>query len=188
MEQTAPSTLAPAPACQPESLTARLQRCAELWARVNDASLSRLASAVLNDTGYFARLASPEPSTTTRTLERFARYLTDPANWAGELVPDEVCLFAHAVGISGEGCRPSPDIAGQIIDHVPALRQAQDERVFVSDPEGAAESSPSGSMAPGVDAGPTLRDPGTGGPLATARPMNAQDDRAVAGNVSGAAA
>jgi len=122
----------------------RLRASAELWAQVNTASLSALASAVLNDSGYFARIAVPAPSTTTRTLEKFARFLVDPANWPGGAAPEEVCAFAHAVGISGAACAVSPDIGGDFIEAVPEGASAS--------PEGLG-SSPSGRTSRMLPAG-----------------------------------
>ena len=83
----------------------RLRVCAALWADAQDGSPARLARLVLNDGGFFTRLESPAASTTTATLERFARFLTDPANWPADEhgkveVPREVVAFGHVTGIS----------------------------------------------------------------------------------------
>lgn len=115
-------TTLPVPACADAPLPGlieRLRMSADLWAKATDSSLSALASAVLNDSGYFARISGPSPSTTTRTLEKFARFLTDPANWPEGRAPEEVCGFAHAVGISGPACAASPDIASASIGGAP---------------------------------------------------------------------
>ena len=101
-------------------LIERLRGAAELWAEATNSSLSALASAVLNDSGYFARIAGPSASTTTRTLEKFARFLTDPANWPEGAAPEEVCAFAHAVGVSGPACAASPDSCAGNIGQVQA--------------------------------------------------------------------
>ncbi|WP_161595938.1 hypothetical protein [Flavisphingopyxis soli] len=61
--------------------------------------MSRAAKIVANHGGFFDRLAGEGASCTTKMLEKFARFLVDPANWPGP-VPQEVCDFAHAVGVS----------------------------------------------------------------------------------------
>ena len=96
------------------SLTDRLAVCAGLWTTANSATLARLGAMVVNDGGFFSRVGAGT-STTTKTLERFARFLINADNWPEELVPQEVCRFAHFVGVSGSACLPSPDIAAEII-------------------------------------------------------------------------
>ena len=116
-------------------LVERLKRVAQLWADANGRSLGALATIVANHGSFFERLAAPDAGTTTATLEKFARFLTEAANWPEGMVPQEVCLFAHAVGVSGGACPASPDIADSII----GLRQAQAERIVESSvPEAAA--------------------------------------------------
>ena len=82
------------------SLLDRLRNCAELWAEANEASLARLGRAVVNDGGFFARVERPEASTTTATLEKFARFLGDAGNWPEGRVPAEVNGFLAVTGIS----------------------------------------------------------------------------------------
>lgn len=78
----------------------RLSQCAQLWAEANGKSTTWLARAVVNDGGYFDRIAETG-STTTLTLERFARFLCDAANWPdGVGVPPEVLEFGHVTGVS----------------------------------------------------------------------------------------
>ena len=81
----------------------RLRVCAALWSEATDAKLARLGREVVNDGGFFARLESPGASTTTATLEKFARFLIDPANWPDAKVPGDVVAFGHVTGI---GHRP----------------------------------------------------------------------------------
>ena len=90
------------------TLVDRLRACSELWVQSAPArSLPRLGRLVMNDGGFFTRIETT-PTTTTATLERFARFLADPANWPDEAVPDEVCAFAHVVGITSGACAASP--------------------------------------------------------------------------------
>lgn len=101
----------------PASLPDRLRICADLWVARNPglkASLPRLARVVMNDSAFFTRLAL-QPVARTSTLERFARYLGDAANWEAGHVPDMVRAFVHAVGGSPDDPAASPDIrSGQI--------------------------------------------------------------------------
>ena len=96
---------------KPISLPDRLMDCAAIWVRANSATLARLGRLVVNDGGFFTRIEQPSASTTTATLERFARFLTDRANWPEGGVPDEVRAFAHVVGITpypADGSTPVP--------------------------------------------------------------------------------
>lgn len=83
----------------PFSLLDRLRSAATLWADAHGATLARLGRTVINDGGFFARLESPGASTTTATLERFARFLGDGANWPDGVVPAEVGAFVHITGV-----------------------------------------------------------------------------------------
>jgi hypothetical protein len=91
-------------------LVERLKRVATLWAESTGRTLGALASTVANHGSFFERLETPGAGTTTATLEKFAQFLVEPDNWPEGKVPDEVCRFAHAVGISGGACALSPDI------------------------------------------------------------------------------
>ena len=102
-----PEFAAPIPA-----LPDRLLQVAGLWSAAQGATLHRLGALVINDGAFFARLESTA-STTTKTLERFARFLIDPGNWPQGDVPAEVCRFAHAVGISGGACPALADDASE---------------------------------------------------------------------------
>jgi hypothetical protein len=122
------------------SLEDRLRRCCTLWCEAHDAKPGRLGRLVVNDGGFFARLESPGATTTTATLEKFARFLADPANWPDGNVPREARDLAHVTGVpsvapstlgtNGEGegyegdSAPSAGIAGE----TSPLRQAQGER------------------------------------------------------------
>lgn len=106
---------------EPQKLTDRLLRCGALWAEANAASLGALGRQVLNDHRFFDRIDSPR-GTTTATLEKFAGFLATSAQWPDGVVPQEVCSFAHAVGISSAACAASPDSAVRNIgaDELPA--------------------------------------------------------------------
>ncbi|PKB19634.1 hypothetical protein B0I00_1873 [Novosphingobium kunmingense] len=78
----------------------RLMTCAKAWAEANDRSLSRLATIVVNDGKFFVRCEEGTANPTAATLERFARFLGEPANWPEGAVPDAVASFVHVVGVS----------------------------------------------------------------------------------------
>jgi hypothetical protein len=96
----------------PLRLIDRLRDCAQAWADANGATPARLGRLAINDSSYFNRVESPQ-GTTTATLEKFARFLSDAANWPEGRVPCEVCDFAHVVGISSAACGSSAGNAGQ---------------------------------------------------------------------------
>lgn len=111
-------------------LVDRLQLVAALWAESHadesgrPASLARLGKAAIKDTGFFDRLGERGP--TTATLEKFARFLADPANWPpnadGEsAVPEEAKAFAHVTGVTPEVAATSP---GKADENSPAARAA----------------------------------------------------------------
>ena len=79
-----------------------------------DAPLSRLAKRVAGDARFFDRVAQPATSCRVDTLERFARYLHEPANWPEGLVPVEACELAHRVGVSADGAAVSAGKAGEL--------------------------------------------------------------------------
>lgn len=83
----------------PLPLVERLRKCAQLWADASEATLARLGRTVINDGGFFARVEETG-STTTGTIERFAVWLIDPANWPQGEVPQEVREFGHVTGVS----------------------------------------------------------------------------------------
>ena len=115
------------------SLTDRLALCAALWTAANSATLARLGTLVVNDGGFFTRVGTGT-STTTKTLERFARFLIEPGNWPAGDVPQEICLFAHVVGVSAAIDTASPDIAAESIG------------AEVPEPDAVNASAPSGRM------------------------------------------
>lgn len=85
---------------QPQSLIRRLEQAAGQWARANDRSLARLATLVINDGKFFARLAARDGAdTTTTTLGRFALFLIDPANWPDGKVGRAAWDLAEVTGI-----------------------------------------------------------------------------------------
>jgi hypothetical protein len=153
-------------------LVERLKRVAQLWADANGRSLGALATIVANHGSFFERLAAPDAGTTTATLEKFARFLTEAANWPEGMVPQEVCLFAHAVGVSGGACPASPDIAADLIGAVgvartnvqPAASMPPGEEP-VPEPIGAAlPIGTSGRPAAHIAAGPAVPDAAPGFP------------------------
>ena len=98
------------------TLIDRLNECATLWVDATGGTLARLGREVVNDGGYFARIGDTGASTTTATLEKFARYLGDPANWpagkdGGGCVPEQITAFAHVTGVTAPA---TPVATGQI--------------------------------------------------------------------------
>ena len=75
--------------------------CADIWCGTNRASLAQLGRSAVSDSSFFSR---PEPARgpTTATLERFARFLGDAANWPDGEVPEAVRGFVHVVGVTPE--------------------------------------------------------------------------------------
>jgi len=84
----------------PKRLIDRLRQCGELWAHANRSSLSRLGRLVVKDSSFFVSRTDAPKGVTTATLERFAEYLIQPANWPDQVAPDVVREFAHVVGIT----------------------------------------------------------------------------------------
>lgn len=82
------------------TLPDRLRALAQLWSEATGGTFARLGREAINDGGFFTRLDSPNPSCTTATLEKFARFLGDASNWPDGLVPDDVAAFVHVVGVS----------------------------------------------------------------------------------------
>ena len=101
------------------SLVDRLRVCAALWAEANDATTAKLARLVINDGGFFTRLDAPGATTTAATLEKFARWLGEPANWPADetgarAVPQEVVAFVHVTGVSAVEARASAGKSGDL--------------------------------------------------------------------------
>lgn len=95
------------------TLSDHLLACADLWCLANGpAKLATLGRLAMNDTAFFAR--EPQRGPTTATLEKFAAFLGDPANWPDRCVPAKVCDFVHRVeGRTPEACT-STGKAGEI--------------------------------------------------------------------------
>jgi hypothetical protein len=114
-------------------LKSRLIEAAEAWAAAWAASEgaevppTRLAKRVMDDGKFFDWLAESRKGPSIATLERFGRFLTDPANWPDGRVADAAEDFAHVIGVSfDEGATPdgsdssgpatkSPDMASDSI-------------------------------------------------------------------------
>lgn len=105
----------------PKPLVDALVECAELWCAAHDdpPQIARLGRLVVNDAGFFTRLAKQTKGTTTDTLNRFARFLLDPANWpepacGAARVPQEVRDLAHRCGVSLQAAGASSGKGGEI--------------------------------------------------------------------------
>ena len=80
----------------------RLIASAQKWAALNERTPGALASIVVNHGSFFDRVVSGKASTTTATLEKFARFFADAGNWRDGTVPEDVRLFVHMVGVTPE--------------------------------------------------------------------------------------
>ena len=89
------------------SLVEALKACSSVWAEQPDNSLAKLGRAVVNDGGFCTRLDTQTKGTTTETLERFARFLSEAANWPEGAVPAPVQIFAARVFGAMEHSRPT---------------------------------------------------------------------------------
>lgn len=97
---------------------------AELWSAATGRSLGALSSVVSNHGGTLDRLRDTSNSVTDATLEKFARFLADPANWPDREVPEEAKAFAHRVGVTVEPASASPGKAGDITPACPIAGEA----------------------------------------------------------------
>lgn len=89
---------------QPPTLIDRLRSASDRWVAADEThSLARLGRLVVNDTSFFSGLAERVKGPSTDTLEKFGRYLADPANWPEGLVAREARDLAHVVGVSLPG-------------------------------------------------------------------------------------
>ena len=95
-------------------LITRLSACCDLWSAANDASRAWLGKKVTNDGSFFTRIGSGS-SLTTATLEKFASFFADPANWKTGQIPQEVEAFIVIVAPKHAANPPSPDNASQNI-------------------------------------------------------------------------
>ncbi len=83
-----------------QTLTERLVTASECWTAACDVTLARLGKIVANDTAFFTNLAKMRRGPSTDTLEKFARFLADAANWPEGEVAEEAKALAHVVGVS----------------------------------------------------------------------------------------
>lgn len=90
------------PAMQIPTLTIaeHLCQCARRWTETHNARPTSLGYAVARDGKISQRLLSGQGDVTTGTLEKFAAFFADPANWPEGDVPAEAAAFAHRVGVS----------------------------------------------------------------------------------------
>lgn len=77
------------------TLIERLTALAEIWARENDRSLSRLATIVVNDGKLFDRIACGG-SLTVATYERLISHLATPGHWSGPIPEDALRLLGSS--------------------------------------------------------------------------------------------
>lgn len=103
----------------PIPLLDRLIACSQLWSAATGRSLGALASVVVNHGSFFERLGGAGASTTTATLEKFARFLGDAGNWPDGDVPSDVLAFVHVTGVTAEtdavATSKNSDVAGHSV-------------------------------------------------------------------------
>lgn len=95
--------------CEPIRPRDRLLAVARLWSAATGRTEGALSSVVTNNGGTLDRLRDPANAVTDATLERFARFLAEPANWPGAEVPEEALHFAHVTGIPAVATREAAD-------------------------------------------------------------------------------
>ena len=82
-------------------LRSKLKAAASAWCKAHDAPSSRLGKAVASDAAFFDRVEGRDVlPCTVATLEKFARFLADAANWPEGVVAEEAKALAHVVGVS----------------------------------------------------------------------------------------
>ena len=92
-------------------LKSQLIACCAAWSEAHGCGISRIAKQVAGDANFFVRLGSPAATCNVATLEKFARFLGDPAKWPDGVVPPEVIAFAHVTGVTAPA---TPVATGQI--------------------------------------------------------------------------
>ena len=98
----------------PPRLRDRLLIAAERWSEATGRTLGALSSVVSNHAQTIDRLRDPANKVTDATLEKFAAFLADPANWPEGAVPQEAIELAHVTGISAPALLPSAGNAGSV--------------------------------------------------------------------------
>lgn len=101
-------------------LKSRLVRACETWAAAHAAAearevpLSRIGKRVAGDANFFQRIEPSWATCNITTLERFAQFLGDGANWPDGSVPEDVRDFVHVIGVNPPGEALSPGKGGEI--------------------------------------------------------------------------
>lgn len=90
----------------------RLLAAADIWAAACGRSTGALSSIVANHGQALDRLRDPANKVTDATLEKFAAYLADPANWPEGAVPQEAIDLAHVTGVTPASPGLSPGKIG----------------------------------------------------------------------------
>lgn len=132
----------------------RLNAVAAEWCAESGRSTARLATLVVNDGKFFERLGEVGKTTTTATLEKFARYFLDPVNWPGREIPAAANDFAHVMGVAhAAGVTAGPGAASPDNASHPIGAQTPD-------PAGTGTACDPGSSVAAAD-----RDGGAGEPF-----------------------
>lgn len=137
-------------------LNDKLRAASACWCEATGRSLGALSSIVTNQGSFFDRLGNSRNGTNTTTLEKFARFLTDPTNWPtaeeggdGRL-PEAVLAFGHAVGVIACEASASPDTDPEIIDSpAPVASSTPSDRGADPQPGAGATSPRLSKPAPG---------------------------------------
>lgn len=84
----------------PLRLRDRLLLAADAWCAATGRSVGALSSVVANHAQTLQRLRDPSNNVTDATIEKFAAFLSDPANWPEGAVSQEAIDLAHRVGVT----------------------------------------------------------------------------------------
>lgn len=115
MNSHAPSSSRSLPlAVAPIPLRERLIAVATCWAEKTGRTLGSLSTRVTGTGKTLERLIEdPARAVQDNTLEKFAVFLADKANWPDEVVPEDAKVFAHVVGITLPEQAPSAGLQAE---------------------------------------------------------------------------
>lgn len=101
-------------AVAPVPLRERLIGVSTCWAEKTGRTLGSLSTRVTGTGKTLERLIEdPARAVQDNTLEKFAAFLADQANWPDEVVPEDAKVFAHVVGITLPGPSASAGLPGE---------------------------------------------------------------------------
>ena len=92
----------------------RLRIAADAWSSATDRTVGALSAIVTNHGSFFDRLGSTRAGVSTTTLEKFARFFADPANWPDGAVSPAASEFVHVVIGSTSDAGPASGLADEL--------------------------------------------------------------------------